>query len=232
MRGGADWLLGCLLCMTGGCLATGIAETPNGSSGDGGINLNGSNLAELPWGGSQLHWKSDGFADRLPMRLEVQGEDAADTSMLWCLREYDLDQNGKATFTGVEINLVYGDMTYVMDFEADHWAPLPNALPSPLKLKIVADDDQALNEGEGKLTLKTWKTADGEESRLKTKSEVGALTIHQWSGTVGADGLIPDTDGTVGGVATIRFLPTGDLTLSFTAQCTRSEVDPYEPPAP
>lgn len=179
------------------------------------------------WLGSDLHGE---------MRGEIEAERVdvvAEASEVECKREYAVpDPNDTATFVDgwleeLEVSfLVTIDGTerryelefYNHDFNA-------TALGSVLTVVPVVTEDAPIGEDEVHVELQ-WEWEQGNE--LITYEEVatgGTLELRELSGTPGADGLVvPADDGNFGAFVQLE-LPSGSVSVSFTAPCSVVEIE-------
>jgi hypothetical protein len=206
------------------CLA-GLALVACGADTDDGVT--GS------WAGEEAHLSVHGLLNGEKIDISIDGEGAADGSLIWCERGYlaptvdgsaDLSQavQNETTISGYAT--VGGEERF---FELEFFGRGLHENEPGTEFTIVPRVDDVEPEGDEIWLEWEWTTLDGEDL-LEAAAQKGTFVLGQFTGKPEKGSLvIPEGDGLVGGYAEARWSVNDKLSISFSAPCTVNDVEEF-----
>lgn len=186
------------------------------------------------WLGETPHFSASGLLNGEQIEISLDGDGAADGTLVWCEREYqaptldgvlDLSraEHMDTTITA-EVMIAGEERIFALEF-------LSHALqfdaPGTAVEVVPRVDDQ--RPPADKMWLEwEWSTLDGQDL-LESAAQEGSFVLGEFTGTPGEGGVvIPAGEGFVGGYADARWSIDERLRISFTVLCTEIDVEEIE----
>lgn len=200
-----------------------------------GCGVKGAPQDELEWRGSELHFSLDGTVNGRPVAIEISGAPAEDRGQLKCGRRYCVDPEG-----GKQPEL------YLIEINA-RGALVEQAVPGfdKLQLSLVPHDFHGDSPG-SVVPIVAVETTGAQPVREDTyliftinnkasgqifftnTAQRGTFVFQALSGQRAATGMIPDEEGTFGGVIQAEFSVADEVFVSFSAKCEENHIE-YPP---
>jgi hypothetical protein len=185
------------------------------------------------WLGETPHFSASGFLNGERIELSIEGDGVADGSHVWCEREYQAPTMGgvldvsraRHVETTVTAQVTVAGEERVFELELMSHELQSDAPGTSVKI-VPRVDDQKPAADEMWLEWE-WSTLDGRDL-LESAAQEGTFMLEQFTGTPGADGIIPSNEGFVGGYADARWSVDERLSISFTVRCTENDIEEIE----
>jgi hypothetical protein len=185
------------------------------------------------WNGEEAHLSVQGLLNGEKIDVSIEGDGAADGSLIWCERGYlaptvdgtaDLSQAVQSETTISGYATVAGEERF---FELELLGHGLQADEPGTEFKVVPRVDD-MEPAADEIWLEwEWTTLDGEDL-LEAAAQKGTFVLGQFTGTPDEGGVvIPEGDGYVGGYAEARWSVNEKLTISFSVPCMVNDVEEF-----
>jgi len=184
------------------------------------------------WEGATPHFHARGFLNGENLDFATTGDEAASASRVWCGLEYVAPRLGDGTLDLSRARQVTTEIDgYAMingkerTFEFEMMNHSLQTERTGAKVKIVPRVDGADPPADSMWTDWEWHSEEIADI-YEGSAQDGTLELRQFTGTPGPGGVvIPNGDGTVGGLFQARWSVNESLTISFTVRCTDTTVE-------
>jgi hypothetical protein len=185
------------------------------------------------WAGEEAHLSVHGLLNGEKIDVSIDGEGAADGSLIWCERGYlaptvdgaaDLSQAVQSETTISGYATVGGQERF---FELELLGNGLQANDPGTEFTIVPRVEDMEPKADEIWLEWEWTTLDGEDL-LEAAAQKGTFVLGQFTGTPDEGSVvIPEGDGFVGGYAEARWSVNEELSISFSVPCTVNDVEEF-----
>lgn len=167
------------------------------------------------WGGASEHLSAQGSVGDKAIDISLSGVDAQDIETFFCERNY---QDGALEHLELKYSFEYEGQGAELELEFNSFDYSKQA-ENPISVGTASEDAPTASDIAIDLKLETEDGLETEDSAVS-----GTFELEQLSGTPGADGIIPDGEGTFAGYLDVELASGETLSVSFTAKCGENDL--------
>lgn len=183
------------------------------------------------WAGATPHFKAVGKLNGETIDIALSESDAADAAKFYCEREYEVPMvnmerdyaNGKLGEVKLVGPAIIDGQERYMEIELKKHHTQGDAVGA--SVTVVPRVDGEVPAANQMWFEWEWHLASDESTLFEAAAQSGTFKLGEFTGTPDSSGLvIPENTGTVGGFINARWSETDEVSISFTAKCTTSDV--------